>query len=1448
MSRFPFCSRWACLAAGLLAAVPLGHAAPSPTPPESAYTKLPDPPVDAAKEKALYTVGYAHLDTQWRWSYPQVIRDFVSDTLHSNFKLFEQYPDYVFNFSGSRRYEMMREYYPEDYETLKKYVAAGRWFPCGSSVDECDANVPSLESFVRQMLYGNRYFEQEFGKSSSEFMLPDCFGFPASLPSILAHCGIKGFSTQKLTWGSANGIPFKVGVWSGPDGQQVTAALDPGSYGGGINEDLSHNQGWLTRINRTGEKSGAFVDYHYYGTGDRGGSPAESAVHWLEASLRGGGPVRVVSATAERMFNDLTPEQTAKLPTYKGELLLTEHSAGSVTSEAYMKRWNRKNELLADAAERASVAAMALGGAPYPARKLYEGWDLLLGSQMHDMLPGTSLPRAYQYCWNDEILAANHFAAVETDAVGAIAAAMDTEAGEGGIPLVVYNPLAQDRDEVAEATVTFPGEAPASVRVLGPDGQPVLAQTLSHEGHQARILFVAKVSSVGLATYTVQAGEIPKPVRLFQTSTQGLESPRYRIVLDANGDVSSIFDKQNNEELLAGPARLEFHFEKPRQFPAWNMDWEDRQKPAVGFVDGPAKVRVVEDGPVRVALEIEREARGSKFVQTIRLAAGATEDRVEFSNVIDWQTQQVSLKAAFPFKHGNPVASYDDKVGVVERGNNDPKKYEVPQHQWFDLTGADGKYGVAVLNDSKFGSDKPDDQTMRLTLLYTPAVRNDYQDQATQDFGRHEILYALAGHAGNWRNGNVPARAAGLNQPLAAFQTAAHPGKLGKAFSILKTNSPQVDVVALKKAEGSDEVVVRLMETHGQAAKDVEVSAGTPLAAAREINGQEQPLGAATLRDGKLVTELGPFGLKAFAVKLAPLAVHMTPPRSQAVTLAYDVDAVSSQRNRADGSFDHDGVTYPAEQFPKQLQSEGIDFQLGPTADGQKNAVACHGQTIDLPAGSYNRVYLLAAASGGDTLAAFKVGGQTRDQTVQDWSAFVGQWDTRQWKGDQPELSYGWHNEFDGLSAGFTKRDTVAWYASHRHHPTKGNEYYQYCYLFKYGFDLPPGARQLTLPDNPNIGVFAVTVARDDHAAAFPARPLYDTLDRHDVQIAAPSIHPAGGQFNDSTVVTIEHPLYWQPGALHYTVDGSEPTAASPLYTGPFRLAAAATVRARSIGTNAGPEGTARLEIHDTTAPKVVSANAVSLMPELHLSFSEPTNREAAGNPASYQLEPGVEVRSVQTAEDGMSATLTLAHPLAADTSYRIMASGVKDLSPVGNSPSAGGTPVAVAGPTYTLDAFTANGSNSQEVNVPGLPTGGRAPWTINFFVKADKQPENRTLIAGFGKAKDEEGHGRYLSKFGNGLHFWCGDTDVETTAPLALHAWQMLTATYDGHTLTMYQDGKAVGQGNIQPADDDAVVQLAPPDPWDHERRFVGEIRHFVVWNAALDSGTLQTLRSQQP
>src|SRR5882757_536860 len=175
------------------------------------------PRPNLAKEPTLYVVGYAHLDTEWRWEYPQVIQEYLTKTMRNNFDLFEKYPHYIFNFTGANRYRLMKEYYPADFARLKQYVAAGRWYPAGSSMEEGDVNAPSAEAIIRQVLYGNNWFRKEFGKASAEFMLPDCFGFPSSLPTILSHAGIKGFSTQKLSaaWQPAPHV-------GGPDSPEKT--------------------------------------------------------------------------------------------------------------------------------------------------------------------------------------------------------------------------------------------------------------------------------------------------------------------------------------------------------------------------------------------------------------------------------------------------------------------------------------------------------------------------------------------------------------------------------------------------------------------------------------------------------------------------------------------------------------------------------------------------------------------------------------------------------------------------------------------------------------------------------------------------------------------------------------------------------------------------------------------------------------------------------------------------------------------------------------------------------------------------------------------------------------------------------------------------------------------------------------------------------------------------
>jgi len=1152
---------------------------------------------DLTKQPTLYVVGYAHLDTEWRWEYPQVINEYIRKTMEDNFTLFEKYPHYVFNFSGANRYRFMKEYFPADFEKVKKYVDSGRWFPAGSSMEEGDVNAPSAETIIRQILYGNDWFRKEFGKASAEYMLPDCFGFPSSLPTILAHSGVKGFSTQKLVWGSSanaggpesrektpEGTPFNVGVWVGPDGESVLAGLNPGDYSGGIDTDLSqalpplppdpvfeegqkrlqalrqkleladrsgqppdhkdvqdfanlrnqqraltkvqqdrdldrYQHDWAARVEQNGKVSGVFTDYHYYGTGDIGGTPDEESVKRLEAIVTkakanlppegqlfregqphpewpavkvGDGPVHVISANAEQMFLDITPSQAAGLPRYTGEMELTNHSAGSLTSQAYQKRWLRKGELLADAAEKTSIAAEWLGARPYPLQRLNDAWTLVMGGHFHDIAAGTATPKAYEFAWNDDVIAMNQFAGVLSNATEALAAGLNTETK--GVPVVVFNPLNIAREDIVEATVNFSGGMPKAVHVSASDGKEVPAQISN-----GKVLFVAKVPSVGYAVYDVQPGAVVEAAASkLQASENSIENQYYRVKLNADGDVASIFDKAIAKELLAAPARLAISYDDPEQWPAWNMDWDQEQAGPKAYVEGPARIRAVENGPARVAVEVSREAAGSKFVQTIRLSAGDAGKRVEFGNAIDWNTKESNLKATFPLAASNQMATYNWDIGTIERRTAQPKKFEVPSHQWIDLTDMSGEFGATVLTDCKNGSDKPNDNTIRLTLIRTPGTRGGYADQGTQDIGHHEFIYGIAGHAGDWRHAETDWQGQRLNDPLIAFQTSRHAGALGREFSLLKVSNPRIRVLALKKAEQGDEVILRLVELDGKPQPNVRVQFASPIAAAREVNGQEQPVGAAPLTGGVLTTSFAAYQPRTFAIKLAAATTMVAGVRSAPVPLPYDLAAASNDGTRSDVGFDGMGNAIPAETLPAEITFNDVQFRLAPAKTGAPNAVVARGQRIDLPGGRYNRVYILAASAEGDQKATFAVGSAKVELNIQDWGGFVGQWDDRQWIGKdvpvpgQPaRTEHDDYAEMTGIKPGYIKRADLAWYCSHHHNAAGENVAYAYSYLFAYPIDLPSGAKTITLPGNDKIRVLAISVA-DENPEVKPAQPLYD--------------------------------------------------------------------------------------------------------------------------------------------------------------------------------------------------------------------------------------------------------------------------------------------------------------------------------------------------------------------
>ncbi|MGB3564712.1 MAG: glycoside hydrolase family 38 C-terminal domain-containing protein, partial [Thermoanaerobaculia bacterium] len=813
----------------------------------------------------LYVVATAHLDTQWRWTVQDTIRDFLPATLHGNFAHFERYPFFVLSFEGAFRYMLVKEYYPEDFARLQHYVKEGRWAVAGSMLDSPDVNVVSPESLIRHILYGNRFFEQELGSRSRDLFLPDCFGFTWALPSIAAHCGLQGFSSQKFgNWMAPAQIPFEIGIWRGPDGAEVIAALRPEGYGEGLSEDLSRAARWVEWIERTGGKSGPTVGLKYVGIGDRGGALDQASMDWLAKSIEGDGPVRVQNAASDQLFRDLGEKQTRQLPRHDSELLLPTHGTGCYTSQAVLKKWNRRNELMADAAERAAVVADWLGTLPYPADRLRQGWTRFLWHQMHDDLTGTSIPPAYGFSWNDELVALNLFTSALTESVGAVAEALDTRAE--GIPVVVFNPLSRERQDIVEARLRFAGKPPAAVMVFAPDGSQVPAQTAVRGDHELVVVFLAQVPSVGFQVYDVRPADRPAATdNPLGISENHLENHRYRVEIDDQGDICGLFDKELNAELLAAPMRLQLLPDRSARWPAWEIRYEDVTAPEPPVVSGPVRRRILEEGPARVCLELERTARGSTFVQRLRLADGDAGHQLEVEIRVDWQTRGRLLKAAFPLTVSSRQATYDLGLGAIQRGNNTREKYEVPAQQWADLSSEAGYIGVSILSDGKIGWDKPDNSTLRLSLLRSPRTWRKFRHQATQDHGSHRFGYAIYGHRGGWRDGDTPWQGARFNQPLLAFQTTTHPGELGQSFSFLRLNHPQVLVRALKQAEEGNDLILRLQETQEGPAEEVAVGLASPIAEAREVDGSERPLRAAAVEDGELLTGLGSFAPRTFA-------------------------------------------------------------------------------------------------------------------------------------------------------------------------------------------------------------------------------------------------------------------------------------------------------------------------------------------------------------------------------------------------------------------------------------------------------------------------------------------------------------------------------------------------------------------------------------------------------
>lgn len=1022
-------------------------------------------------QTTVYLVSDAHLDTQWNWDVQTTIKEYVRNTLIQNLYLLDRYPEYVFNFEGGVKYAWMKEYFPREYELMKQYIKSGRWHIAGASWDANDVIVPSIESQIRNILLGQEYYRKEFGVESTDIFLPDCFGFGWTLPTVASHCGLIGFSSQKLRWRHNNmhgnmKYPFNAGIWRGVDGSEIMMVHGYNYTQTFPDEDLTEN----TELKEYAKENNLGKFYHYYGTGDKGGSPTLTSVEAVtKASAKSGNGLKILNATSDRFYKDHLPfSDHPELPRYEGELLMDVHGTGCYTSQAAMKLYNRQNELLGDAAERAAVAAEMIGASPYPSSAMTEAWRRFIFHQFHDDLTGTSIPRVYEFSWNDELLSLKQFGDVLTHSSDAVISRLDTRVQ--GIPVVFYNALGHETADVVEFDVPTKAR-PAKVTATDHNGQRVYAQILGFNDGKTRVAVEATVPGTAYAVYSISFSGSARNAEPQPTNT--IENSVYRITIDENGDITSLYNKTNRRELVADGKAIRlaiFTDNESNTWPAWEISRKSIEK-SPNSINGGVIAEIIEKGPFRTTMRIEKKHGDSKFVQFIRLYEGKLADRIDFFNEVDWATRNAFVKAEFPLSVSNEKACYNLGLGTIMRGNNTDAAYEVYAQKWADLTDKAGDYGITIMTDCKYGWDKPDDNTLRLTLLNTPKTEKRYAYHNHQDLGRHTFTYSINAHTGDLDKAKANRQADALNQRIKAFSASKHAGDLGRVYSAASTSDPSISIAAFKKAESSDEYVVRIYEIAGKGTANATVTFASPIVAAVEADGTEKTIGDATYSGNKLNFSIKPNGIKTFKVRFreSPMLQNV---EYAIIPLKHDKQCFSWNHFGAEADFCN-GYSYAAELIPPLLTANSVPFSLDSNAflNGKK----CKGDTIAVPEG-YNRIYILAAAAleKGQTEGIFISAGQSTSIATPSYTGFVGQWG------------------HTGHTDGYLLDDEVAFVGTHRHSKA-GDHPYEFTYMFKYGIDIPEGASNIVLPDNPAFVIFAATAVKEPRFKSAPMTPLFQT-------------------------------------------------------------------------------------------------------------------------------------------------------------------------------------------------------------------------------------------------------------------------------------------------------------------------------------------------------------------
>ena len=705
-----------------------------------------------------YAVGHAHIDLAWLWPLRETRRK-IGRTFANQLRNIKKYDNFIFAESQAQMFTWLKEDYPEVFEQVKKYVDEGRIELQGGMWVESDCNLPSGESWIRQFLYGKRYFKEEFGKDMKMCWLPDCFGFPATLPQVIKGCGMDYFMTIKIMSNTVNEFPHSSFKWKGLDGSEVLAHMEPaGDYNSGASPLAIFKSN-----KRNKEKESVPVCLLLYGDGDGGGGPGEGHIEYVSRMQKGiYGLAPVKPSKAIDFFEELEKYNDV-IPEYDGELYYERHQ-GTYTSQAAAKLWNRRMENMLHLVELLGAEGK-LRGVSYDRALVESIWKEVLLYQFHDVLPGSSIKRVY-----DE--SRERYKELYKQIQGVAAKLIDDMSSGESEEYTAINPVDFARKEFIRVedkwySVDLPAMGAGKI---------------------------APVENIDVSSLTF--GE--------NTISNGLIT----ITFGKGGEITSLFDVKNAKELVREGQyfnKLTVYEDPFMYYNAWDirMDYDKLKKHSLKLEGSDTYI----DG-VRVVRRNRYRFMDSQFEQTVALTLGDT--LVQFDMDADWHEELKMLRADFiPSVFADKVKC-DIQFGQIDRSTkNDTSieqaQFEVCAHKFVNLDGEG--YSLALFNRCKYGH-KVKEGMLSLALLRAPRFPDPECDR-----GSHHISYALYPHKEKFEESDVKARAYCYNNVVmlrkANFEEKCPVGVEGDGV-ILET---------VKVAEDEKGIVARLYEYKGKETK-----------------------------------------------------------------------------------------------------------------------------------------------------------------------------------------------------------------------------------------------------------------------------------------------------------------------------------------------------------------------------------------------------------------------------------------------------------------------------------------------------------------------------------------------------------------------------------------------------------------------------------------------------